>query len=239
MIRFGERHVRALVFDKDGTLFDFQRSWARWTAMMLRTLATDAPDREAQLARAIGFDPQATRFLPGSAFIAGTLDETCALMLPHLPEWEPTELHAWAVSQAAQAEMVPAVALAPMLERMRALGLRLGVATNDAESAARAHLATARIDGLFDIILGADSGFVPKPAPDMLNGFAELAGIHPSEAIMVGDSTHDLFAARAAGMGAVAVLTGVAGADELAPHADLVLADVGALADLLDASGPR
>ena len=34
---------------------------------------------------------------------------------------------------------------------------------------------------------------------------------------MVGDSTHDLRAGRAAGMRTVAVLTGLAGADELAP----------------------
>jgi phosphoglycolate phosphatase len=40
---------------------------------------------------------------------------------------------------------------------------------------------------------------------------------------MVGDSTHDLHAGRAAGMVCVAVLTGVADRDELAPHADVVL----------------
>ena len=43
---------------------------------------------------------------------------------------------------------------------------------------------------------------------------------------MVGDSTHDLRAGRAAGMRAVAVLTGLAEADELAPLADAVLPDV-------------
>jgi phosphoglycolate phosphatase len=46
---------------------------------------------------------------------------------------------------------------------------------------------------------------------------------------MVGDSTHDLIAGRAAGMGTVAVLTGMASTSDLAPFADLVLPDIGHL----------
>ena len=49
---------------------------------------------------------------------------------------------------------------------------------------------------------------------------------------MVGDSTHDLIAGRAAGMQTVGVLTGMAEA-ELAPLADAVLPDIGHLPDWL------
>ncbi|MFD2856539.1 HAD family hydrolase [Seohaeicola zhoushanensis] len=51
---------------------------------------------------------------------------------------------------------------------------------------------------------------------------------------MVGDSTHDLFAGRTAGMHTVGVLTGVAGHEDLAPHADVVLPDIGHLPAWLD-----
>ena len=51
---------------------------------------------------------------------------------------------------------------------------------------------------------------------------------------MVGDSAHDLIAGRAAGMRTLAVLTGVAGSDELAPLADAVLADIGAIPGWLE-----
>ena len=51
---------------------------------------------------------------------------------------------------------------------------------------------------------------------------------------MVGDSRHDLISGRAAGMATVAVLTGIAGAGELAPHADVVLPDIGHLPGWLD-----
>ncbi len=50
---------------------------------------------------------------------------------------------------------------------------------------------------------------------------------------MVGDSTHDLAAAREAGFRAVAVLTGPADFAELAPLAEAVLPDIGHLEDWL------
>jgi phosphoglycolate phosphatase len=44
--------------------------------------------------------------------------------------------------------------------------------------------------------------------------------------VMVGDSQHDLHSGREAGMRVVAVLTGLAGREELSALADVVLPDV-------------
>lgn len=51
---------------------------------------------------------------------------------------------------------------------------------------------------------------------------------------MIGDSTHDMVAGRAAGMVCVAVLTGLATNRDLEGHADVVLRDIGGLPDWLD-----
>ncbi len=226
--------IAALLFDKDGTLFDFHLSWAGWTDALLRELADGDPHRHAALAEATGFDAQAVRFHPSSPFIAGTLDEGCARLLPHLPGWEALELRRWMVARSGGAQMVPPLPLPPLLQGLRDRGLVLGVATNDAEGSARAQLDAAAVTGFFDVILGADSGYTPKPAPDMLLGFAEVAAVRAEATVMIGDSTHDLHAGRAAGMRTVAVLTGMASAADLAPHADHVLDDIGALPALLD-----
>ena len=50
---------------------------------------------------------------------------------------------------------------------------------------------------------------------------------------MIGDSTHDLISGRSAGMRTAAVLTGIAEADELRPHADVILPDIGGLPEYL------
>ena len=62
----------------------------------------------------------------------------------------------------------------------------------------------------------------------------EASGIITGRVAMVGDSLHDLEAAQAAGMARVAVLTGIAKHEVLAPHADVVLADIGDLPGWLD-----
>ena len=117
----------------------------------------------------------------------------------------------------------------PLLSRLRAAGLALGVATNDAEHSARSHLAAVGVEPLFDFVAGSDSGHGAKPAPGPLLAFARAARLDPRQVVMVGDSAHDLHAGRAAGMACVAVLTGLATHDDLAPLADAVLPDIGHL----------
>lgn len=85
----------------------------------------------------------------------------------------------------------------------------------------------------FDFISGCDSGFGAKPEPGMLHGFSNAMGLHPSEVAMVGDSTHDLKAGRAAGMVNIGVLTGPAVTEDLAPYADIVLRDIGEIPEWL------
>ena len=54
-------------------------------------------------------------------------------------------------------------------------------------------------------------------------------GLAPARVVMVGDSTHDLIAGRAAGMQTVGVLTGPASRADLGKLADAVLPDIGHL----------
>ncbi len=226
-------HIRGVLFDKDGTLFDFEATWCAWAATTLTDLARGDAGRAAALGARIGFDMASRRFDPASEVIAGTPDDIVRLLGPGVPEMSDADLTRTLNASAAQAPQVEAVPLAPLLAALRGAGLKLGVATNDAEAPARAHLAAAGQEEAFDFIAGYDSGYGGKPAPGMCLGFASAMGLDPAHVLMVGDSTHDLDAARAAGMPAVAVLTGLARHDELAPLADAVLPDIGGLLEYL------
>lgn len=229
---FDPSQIGAVLFDKDGTLFDFQRTWSVWALEMITSLADTAEGRAA-LAEGIGFDLPQQRFLPHSPVIAGTAREVAELLDRLLPAF-PGGVQGLAqhvATAAARAPLAEAVPLGPFLGRLRAAGLWLGVATNDNEAVARQHLAP-HLDQ-FDFVAGFDSGYGGKPAPGMLLAFAHHCALPPSRVLMVGDSRHDLIAAAAAGMPAVAVLTGVADAAELAPHAAAVCPDIGHLPALL------
>jgi phosphoglycolate phosphatase len=224
--------IDGLIFDKDGTLFDFRISWGRWAEGFLASVAT-GPDHAAQLGRAIGFDAATLTFAPDSPVIAATAADIAAALAPHLPGHTVLSLTELIDETAGAAPMSEAVPLRPLLDALRARGLKLGVATNDSEIPARQHLAAHGITECFDFIAGYDSGHGAKPGPGMCLAFAGTLGLDPARVAMVGDSRHDLEAGRAAGMRTVAVLTGIAKQGDLAPHADVVLPDIGALPEWL------
>lgn len=225
--------IDAIVFDKDGTLFDFRASWGRWTVELLDRLAND-PAHGAAMAEALGFLPRENSFRRDSVVVSATAADIAAALIPYLPGEDLVALTDSLNQAAANVDMAEAVPLVPLFTDLRARGLRLGVATNDAEVAARAHLTRHRLTELVDFVAGYDSGHGAKPAPGMCNAFARAMGLDPARVVMVGDSHHDLDAGRAAGMRTVAVLTGVATMADLAGHADAVLPDIGALPDWID-----
>ncbi len=227
--------LSALLFDKDGTLFDFQATWGRFHARFLSALADGDPQLHARLAEVTAFDTEQERFRPESTIIAASLNETVEVMreaVPHIPH---DVLYERIRTETSAARQVAVTDLPALMAGLRSRGMKLGIATNDAEAPARSNLRSAGIETEFDFIAGYDSGFGAKPQTGMLDAFASHTGLAPDSIGMVGDSTHDLHAARDAGMFRIGVLTGVAEHDDLAPHSDLVLQDISLLPAWLDA----
>ncbi|MEM1232510.1 MAG: HAD family hydrolase [Pseudomonadota bacterium] len=223
------RVVEAVVFDKDGTLFDFDATWTVWAGDTLRALGGGDAALTARLAETMEYDLEAGAFRPTSTLIAGTLGEQAEALLAHLPGEDLDSLTARMIDLASTVTQVEVLALRPFLAGLRGQGLKLGVATNDAEASALAHLAAVDVAQSFDFIAGYDSGYGGKPGPGQLAAFAEAVGVAPERTLMVGDSTHDLDAARAAGMIGVGVLTGPAAQATLEPHAAVVLPSIASL----------
>lgn len=226
--------VQAILFDKDGTLFDFAATWEAWAvAFLLRATQGDCA-RATEVGAHIGFDFTNRRFAPDSIAIAGTPGEVVTALHPHVGAISRDELLALINEEAENAPQAETVPLPSLLDGLRARGMILGVMTNDGEEIAHAHLDQAGVRDRFDFIAGFDSGFGAKPSPDPLLAFCHAVKVAPKHAVMVGDSTHDLIAGRRAGMATVGVLTGLADTATLAPYADIVLPDIGHLPSWLD-----
>lgn len=214
--------ISAVLFDKDGTLFDFHATWGSWTHGFIRELAGDA-DRAEGIAKAMRYDLAQRRFHPDSPVIAGSVANWAQVIRPLLPEFTEPALVDRIITASAMAPQIPAAPLVPLLEGLREDGLSLGIATNDGVDSTSEHLAEAGVHHLFDFIAGYDSGYGPKPGPGMLLAFAREVGVPAAEVLMVGDSTHDLYAAKAAGMPGIGVLTGMAAKSVLEPLAEAIL----------------
>jgi hypothetical protein len=77
LLRFGTRpfEADAVIFDKDGTLIDFDTMWGHWAKLSVSRLAAEAGDGEleGELYALLGYDPEARQTRPESPLsIAGT-----------------------------------------------------------------------------------------------------------------------------------------------------------------------
>ncbi|MEX0304688.1 MAG: HAD family hydrolase [Leisingera sp.] len=226
--------VDALLFDKDGTLFDFAATWNSWAADLLETLSQGEQAAKEAMAEVISYDLETAAFNPDSLVIASSNDEVAAALAPHVAHMSLAELTDYLAVSASDAELAPAVPLAEFLDGLLERGKVLGVMTNDAEVSAKSQLQRAGVLNRFAFVAGCDSGHGAKPDPDPLLAFCKAAGVSPDRTAMVGDSLHDLEAGAAAGMQRIGVLTGMALREDLTPHADVVLPDIGHIPAWID-----
>lgn len=229
--------IRAILFDKDGTLIDFPATWVP----VLEALSTEFAGGDALRAQALmeiaGYDSAKAAFRAGSIWAAGNTLEL-------VRAWQPEDD---AKAQAATARWIddycarmapdtatPIVDLAVLFDELAALDLALGVATNDVVRSAEATMRRLGVVDRLAAIFGYDSVANPKPAADMVHAFCATVGVLPREVAVVGDNLHDVEMARAAGAGlAVGVLTGNGAAADLSPHCDHVLASIADVPGLL------
>jgi phosphoglycolate phosphatase len=231
--------IKGILFDKDGTLVDFNATWLGIADFMAMDAAEGDRWKADRLLAAAGFDFATKRFKPDSIFASGSNMDVVELWFPRLSN----EDQLLAVSRFNEITSVQgssmAVALPGVIDSLRALhnrSYRMGVATNDSTSGAEKTLATLGVAQLFDAAFGYDAVANPKPAPDTVIAFCDLTGLRPGEIAMVGDNRHDLEMARAGGCGlAVGVLSGTGTRDSLAPMADVILDSVADLPDFLAA----
>lgn len=229
--------LSAILFDKDGTFVDFQRTWGPAAYQTMHSLSGGDPDRLTRLADAIHYTLDDQSFRETSPFIAGSNQDLASIWGAILERGD-TAVLAAEISQLLRAASLKATwPIGRPLETFAALvqrGLKLGVATNNSEASAHAQIEILELGLHLDFVAGYNSGYGGKPEPGMVLAFAQKFNIPPGEIALVGNSRHDLDAARAAGAVAIAVLSGPAQRHDLEPHADHVVDAIDALPALVD-----
>ncbi len=230
--------LRGIVFDKDGTLLDFNRTWLP----IYRHASREFADGDAEIAEALltanGYDAAAGRFIGGSLLAAGNnhqIAEAWAVQLGLPAQREQIGERLNRIFQQQGALMATAVeGLAATLVVLQQAGLKLGVATADSQQGITNTLQAFDVLDRFDFLAGYDSGHGVKPEPGMIRAFCASTGLEVEQVAMVGDNRHDIEMGRNAGVGlCVGVLTGTSTRAELAPLADLVLDDIRGLPEVV------
>lgn len=216
-------HLKAVVFDLDGTLVDSAPDLGAASNQLLAQLGRTPLDL-AQVRPMIG---DGVRRLVERA-IAATGGMPPGADLEELTE-RFLELYEPIVARITR----PYPGVAETLPRIAQLGLTLAVCTNKPERLSRALLRALRLDNHFAAVVGGDSAPARKPDPRHLLFTLDRIGAAPAQTLFVGDNEHDVATARGARVPVVVVSYGYCRVPIADLAADAEIAEFPALLDIL------
>ena len=238
LLSFGSVRFSAdmVIFDKDGTLTDFEFMWGRQTAVWLSLLAQEVgePGLEDDLGRWLGYDMARGHTLRNSPLVGATEEEleiiVAAVLYRRGISWPEAQSMARRTFQRSVVELPTSQRVratgdvAGLMARLRAAGVRVGVVTIDARDHTELILQILGIADAVDALVCGDEGLSWKPSPGMFLRACVRAGVEPRRVAVVGDTVADMEMAAAGGAGLrVAVLSGVGDPEQLRLHSDAVL----------------
>jgi phosphoglycolate phosphatase len=234
--------IGAILFDKDGTIIDYWRTWVPINREAALYAARGDKALAGHLLRLGGHDPETDHVTPGTPLAAGDYHDIAEAFAAHPGVAAASELTAGIeriFRQGGAQHSALIEGARETIAELKGRGFRIGLATNDSAGGLEASLAQHNILDLFDFTAGCDSGYGAKPGPGMVVAFCEAVAIVPKQVAMVGDAVHDLAMGRAAGVGlTVGVLSGTSARDDLEGYADIILDSINAMLTLAEFRQP-
>jgi phosphoglycolate phosphatase len=188
--------LQAAIVDLDGTMVDTLGDFEAALNLMLRGLSLPPVDRAA-IEQMVG---------KGSEhLIRSVLSHVGAPQDFYPRAWDAYQSHYLAINGRHSAVYTGVVEGLQALKRM---GLKLACLTNKPTNFAKPLLELKGLGGFFEVVYGGDAFERKKPDPLPLLKTCEAMGIAPSRMLMLGDSSNDARAARAAGCPVILVTYG-------------------------------
>jgi len=232
----GLKHFKAqaIIFDKDGTLIDFDAMWGGWVVYVAEQLqAASGLDVHAAFYAAMGYEEKTRKVLPQGKLASRPMAQLYQLTVEvmqslglNAKEAERVVKQAWWIPDPVMLSK-PLTDLWTLFSNLRAQGIHVAIATADDRAPTQAMIEAFDIEEFITTMVCADDGIPPKPAPDTMLTICERLKVDPSKVMVVGDTTADLKMARAAGAGlVVGVLSGVSASNDLIHYADVLIESV-------------
>ncbi len=187
---------KAIIFDFDGVLVD---SEAHWPGINVRIMAEILPSRpwtSHDDRRIVGHNLESVHGLLTSEY-------GLPLDLPAYRDvvWK----HAGLIYDSLA---LPMPGVVRFIERARALGIPMGVASSNERSRIDVAVKRLGLEPYFRVVFGIDDvGGKGKPDPAVYLAAAEALGTNPADCVAIEDSPSGIAAAKAAGMFCVALVS--------------------------------
>ena len=235
----GNREVKAILFDKDGTLTNIDNMWVEPTEMVIRNILKqhikqDSPITIEQMLELLGIVQG--EIVPNSVIASGTVED----MLDEIGKYFPIDkkalydvvLEDFRQYLLAHPDMIiPIGDVAFLISELKHKGIKVGVVTNDSYIPTKTIFEILKVWHLFDFVATPDE-YPAKPASDSLIGASEHLAVPLHEIFYVGDSYLDMAYAKHCG-GGIAVLTSGSDVQKMKEQSLLVLDSVKQLLDFV------
>lgn len=231
--------IRAIIFDKDGTLLAFDDFWVTVSDYVIKDILSqlhreDIPSEK--LLEAIGVKSGKTA--ADGLLCKGTYAQIGLALHGVLQRYgaELPQSEAIGMTEAAYTRNACFGTVRPTCENIRGVlenlkngGRRLFVVTTDNPEITDKCLASLGIKDLFDGVFTDDGNMPVKPNPQCARAISEAFGIPPEKMMMVGDTVTDIKFARNAGIPVILV----GNTSESSAPADAYLPDISYISELI------
>ena len=243
-----EYNLKGIVFDKDGTLFDYAQVWAEVLSEAITTAFSEmgknkGKNKRAQLAmlRLMGIDDDGNTLAKGLVF---THKKRVIIKryLIYCIRYRINALKTFRVyhQNIKNSEMLVSERLKTLdfsmqqqlFTKLKENGYHIGIITSDTESSSKVFLSLMGLDHMVDFLSTRDSKYHKKPHPQAFEAFCSRYSLNSGEVAMIGDTETDMRMAKKAKAGyTIAVLSGSNDRKLLRRYADVVYKDVSYLSD--------
>lgn len=198
-----------ILFDFDGTVFDTAEGITKCVQYALGKMGIEA---ELDELMCFAGPPLVEMFMQKYG-----MSEKDAL--------QATELYRERYLPIGWAECSPFDGMHELMQRLRAAGKKLAVATSKPERLARQILEHYSMTDDFDLICGSEFDGTRGQKWEVIDFVLKSLGIEPTDAIMVGDRKYDVIGAKKCGLDCIGVRFGYAEPNELEEHGAVYIAE--------------
>lgn len=236
--------TRAIIFDKDGTLIDFDSFWLTISYRAMENILAAVKqklDLTEEILLALGVKNKVTDI--NGVLCKGTYAQMGQTIYKVMKKYgcDITEEEAIRLTIDAYHRNLGAGIVKPtcenifdVLSELKEHGIKLAVVTTDDAFVTKKCLEMLGIDTLFDVVYTDDGKYPAKPDAYCINDFCEKEGLSKSEVVMVGDTLTDVCFARNGGIKVIGVAKSDDNRSILEKEADVVITDISYIFEVIE-----